>query len=428
MVEIKPFPAIIYNFAKIHKPEKVICPPYDIISPLEAKLYRHLSSYNMIRLTLPKKNSRQSQYRNSASCFHKWLKTRILLQDKEPAIYFYQQEFKIDKMNNFSSTKDGRFKRLGFIASLSLYSSSSIFGHEHTYIEPKEDRFKLLVEVQANLEPIFVLFSDPRGFFQNLFNKYILTSKPAIRFRDRENNMNTLWRLTESSILKRIITRMENKILFIADGHHRYEVSLNYRDLIRRRLKSNFPVTGDYNYIMVYLCPVESSGLVIRPVHRLVRGIDQFCLDKFTPLFHIQKTNQKSLFNLLRTQTAKRRKLGVYVNKNYYIFTLKNYKILDRIDKDYRSVDVYLLNHLILKRILKVNPDDKDRVIFSAKAGELIRQADSDKTSLVFLLRPAGVADIIYLAKAGKKMPAKTTYFYPKVPSGLVIYKFRDYS
>ena len=147
---------------------------------------------------------------------------------------------------------------------------------------------------------------------------------------------------------------------------------------------------------------------------------------KFKAFFHIQRTNQKSLFNLLRTQTTKRRELGVYVNKNYYIFTLKNYKILDRIDRDYRSVDVYLLNHLILKRILKINPDDKNKVIFSANAGELIRQADRDKSPLVFLLKPAGVADIIYLAKAGKKMPAKTTYFYPKVPSGLVIYKFSE--
>ncbi len=423
MVEVKPFLAIIYNYEKVCQPRKVICPPYDIIPPLQARTYRRLSSYNMIHLTLPKDASGQNQYQKAARFFRSWFKKGIFSQDKKPAIYFYQQEFKINKgrftPHLFSSSKDfikdkaEGFKRLGFIACLSLDNSSSVYGHEHTRIGPKEDRFKLLVKVQANLEPIFVLFSDRRMFVQEIFKKYVLSNKPLIR-------------LTEPAILEKIKARMKNKILFIADGHHRYEVSLNYREALRRRLGfgRHFSKNKDPNYIMTYFCPIQSSGLVIEPIHRLVKGIDSFPIDKFKKFFYIQKTSRRRLFCLLESCISKRRTIGAYVNKNFYIFILKNNQILNKIDKSYRSLDVCLLNRLVLKKLLRVKPDDKYRVVFSANAQDLIRQADMDKTSLVFFIKPVKISDVLCLAKAGKKMPVKTTYFYPKVPSGLVIYKF----
>ena len=319
MIEIRPFPAIIYNYDKVGSPHKVICPPYDIISSIKEKSYRRLSRYNMIHLTLPCEALDENRYQKAAQSFRKWLGKGVFLRDKEPAIYFYEQEFKIGQIkdfpggrrtrftphlfsssNGFVRDKGAGFRRLGFIACLNLHNSSSIYGHEHTRIEPKEDRFKLLVKAQANLEPIFMLFSDPRGFLQDVFKKYVLPNKPLICFQDQEKNMNTLWRLTKPDILKKMKTKMANKILFIADGHHRYEVSLNYQDMMRKRLKRR---DEDFNYIMVYFCPIQSKGLLVKS-----------------------------------------------------------------------SID--------LKEILR-------------------------------------------MAKLGKKFPAKTTYFYPKVPSGLVIYKFR---
>jgi uncharacterized protein (DUF1015 family) len=416
MIKVKPFPAIIYNYShKLCQPRKVICPPYDIITPVEAESYRRFSPYNMIHLTLPVRSSGRSRYRTSALLFRHFMERQIFYQETQPVIYCYQQEFK---------EKGARFSRLGFIACLGLDDSSSIHGHEHTRIEPKEDRFKLLVNVQANLEPIFVLFSDQGRTIRDIFKKHICSSKPLISFRDRENNTNILWRLSNSDVLRQIEKGMANKTLFIADGHHRYEVSLNYQALMRKKLTAAFKGNEDFNYIMAYFCPLESSGLVVRPVHRLVMGIDSLPMDKFRKFFYIRKITRDSLFRLMRPPVSKQRMFGVYFNKNCYIFILKNRQIMGKIDKDYRSLDISLLNHLILKGLLRVDPNNKERVIFSADTQGLIRQANIDKTSLIFFMKPVKISSIISLAGTGKKMPAKTTYFYPKVPSGLAIYKF----
>ena len=433
MIKIKPFPALIYNRKKIRQIRKLICPPYDIINPTEARFYRRLSRYNMIHLTLPERDVAQNRYRKASCVFRDWLKKDILLQDKEPAVYFLQEEFKIGRMKNSPRAKDTTYRRLGFIACLNLSSSSSIYGHEHTRIEPKEDRFKLLVKMQANLEPIFVLFPDAQGFLGDVFKKHVAPYKPLICFRDQWKNMNTLWGLRNPSVLKKLNAWMTRKILFIADGHHRYEVSLSYQDLMQREFtrrpsSANLRATGEngFNYIMVYFCPIESPGLVIRPVHRLVRGVEPSDLNKFEKFFRIRKATRRELFCLLESSTPNPGTIGAYLNGKFYIFILKSRHILNKIDKEYRALDIALLNHLVFKRLLKIRPDDQGRIIFGANSQELIRQADRDKKSLVFFMKPVRINDIISTAKAGKKMPAKTTYFYPKIPSGLVVYKFNS--
>jgi uncharacterized protein (DUF1015 family) len=425
MVEIKPFQAIIYNYNnKLCQPQRVICPPYDIITSVEEKIYRQFSCYNMIHLILPEETLEQNRYQKAATRFSDCLKKGVLRQDEEPAIYIYQQEFRIDSKDNISKRKSGRFKRLGFIARLSLNSSSSIYGHEHTCIEPKEDRFKLLVEVQANLEPIFILFSDPQGFLEKIFKKYIQSSNPLISFKDREKNTNTVWRVVEPAVLKMIEMKMKNKSLFIADGHHRYEVSLNYQDLIGKRLNPHSRGSEDFNYIMTYFCPIQSSGLVIEPIYRLVRGVRSLPVKELERFFYVRRITRKRLFSMLKSPDVKPRMMGAYFRENFYIFILKNNQVMNKIDKEYRSLDVCLLNQLVLKELLKINPEDTQRIVFSASIRNLIRQADIDRTSLVFFIRAVKIKDIVRLARAGRKMPAKTTYFYPKVPSGLVIYKF----
>jgi uncharacterized protein (DUF1015 family) len=225
-----------------------------------------MSGYNMINLTLPNKARGQNQYQRAARRFHKWLKNGVLIQDEKPAIYFYQQEFKLDEEKNSRRGKGAWVRRLGFIACLGLHSHSSIYGHERTRIELKEDRFRLLVKVQANLEPIFLLYSDPQGFLESIFKEYASSSKPLVCFRGQEKNINTLWRLTEPAILKSIKRKMANKSLFIADGHHRYEVSLKYQNLMRKKLSRQFRADEDFNYIMAYFCPLQSKGLLVNSV------------------------------------------------------------------------------------------------------------------------------------------------------------------
>ncbi|MFH1577483.1 MAG: DUF1015 domain-containing protein [Candidatus Omnitrophota bacterium] len=426
MTEIKPFPGIVYNSKQLRQPSKLICPPYDIITPDQAIQYRKQSNYNMVHLTLPQADSGQNRHKKSSRCFKDWLNKGIMLQDREPAIYFYQQEYRINKR---------KLKRLGFIACLRLKNDSCVYGHEHTHIEPKEDRFKLLVKVQANLEPIFVVFSDPSSFIQKTFKRYARSNKPLMRFRDQEKNINRLWALSAPDILEKLKKEMGNKVLFIADGHHRYEVSLGYQELWRNKLKQRVaPINRrrkglkdrDFNYIMVYFCPLESQGLIIRPVHRLVKGVTHIPFEDFKKAFNIKITNRADFFATMESKALKQRIVGMYCNKKFHILTLKNNKLLAKIDKDYRCLDISLLNQVILKGLLKIDPNNKERVLFNANGRDLIREVDADNKALAFFLRPAVMGDIMYLAKAGKKLPPKTTYFYPKIPSGLVIYKINN--
>ncbi|MFH1339188.1 MAG: DUF1015 domain-containing protein [Candidatus Omnitrophota bacterium] len=417
MTEVKPFKAVIYNFNRSNSPRKVICPPYDIISPVQAKAFRRFSKYNMVHLTLPEAAAGGDRYREAGRLFRKWLQKRVLLKGSEPAMYFCQQEYRIDSQ---------KYRRLGFIGRLRLGGNSSIYGHEHTRVEPKEDRFKLLLKVCANLEPIFVLFPDHGRSIQGIFKKYVLPEKPLIRFRDRENNAGAVWKLSSPGVLKKIEKIMAKKTLFIADGHHRYEVSLSYRDMIRRKSGRGLQGREDFDYIMAYFCSLQSPGLVIRPVFRLVKSIEAFPVEKFKRYFWLRKSSRREVFDLLRSGASKQRALGMYRGKNFYIFTLKKHRYLNKIDKEYRRLDICLLNCLVLKEILGIEPEDKERIIFSANARDLVSRADAEKSSAVFFLKPARIGDVVYLARAGKKLPAKTTYFYPKVPSGLVMYKFNE--
>lgn len=415
MTEVRPFKAVIYNFDRPNPPRKLICPPYDIISPAQAKAYRRLSKFNMVHLTLPETAGGGDRYREAARLFRNWLKKRVLLKTSEPAIYFCRQEYRIDNR---------KFRRLGFIGRLRLGGNSSIYGHEHTRVEPKADRLKLLQKVRANLEPIFVLFPDPGESIRGIFEKYVLPDKPLFRFRDRENNTGAVWESSSPGVLKKIEKIMAKKALFIADGHHRYEVSLSYRDMMRRKSGRRLEGEEDFDYIMAYFCSLQSPGLVIRPVFRLVKNIDAFPSEKFKKYFRLRKSSRREVFNLLRSGASKQRALGMFRGKNFYIFTLKKREYLRKIDKGYRCLDICLFNSLVLKEILGIEPEDKQRIIFSANARDLVSRADAEKSSAVFFLKPPAIGDVIYLARAGKKMPAKTTYFYPKVPSGLAMYKF----
>ncbi|MBU0549822.1 MAG: DUF1015 domain-containing protein [Candidatus Omnitrophica bacterium] len=418
MVEIKPFKAVSYNYKrKSCNPHKVVCPPYDVINSSQARAFRRSSSFNIIHLTKPRDESGKTSYYQARRHFHDWLKKGILIKDREPALYFYEQEYSINKR---------KFKRAGFIACLNLKSSPSIYGHEHTHIGPKEDRFKLLEKVRANLEPIFMLFPDKEDYFEKLFKSYAFRNKPLVSFQDSQGVAHRLWKINSSGIINKVASKMRKNVLFIADGHHRYEVSLNFRDFeLKKQLRRPNNKLGS-NYIMAYFCPSESKGLSIMPIHRLIKKVRKFPKEKIRKFFQFREINKKKLFSLLQAGHVNKREVGLYKDRKFYILTLRSRKFLSRIDKHYRFLDVSMLNNLILKQSLAIDAKRSNRIEFSADIDELIMQADREPGSLVFFLKPVKISDIIYLAKAGRKMPPKTTYFYPKVPSGLVIYKFNE--
>jgi len=422
MTRIIPFRAVSYNQKKINDLAKVVCPPYDVIPPSKQQYYYNLEQHNFIRILLGKNISGQDKYRRSARYFKDWLKNKIFIQDEKPAIYFYSQQYNL---------KGEKRIRLGFIGLLSL--NSPIFGHEHTHLEPKEDRLRLLRKAKANLSPIFVLFLDRRRVIKRIYQQHIQQEEPFIDIIDSEKVIHKLWRLDSLDILDKIQTQMRGENIFIADGHHRYEVACAYRDEMKHKLGS-VPEEENFNYIMAYFTNADSRDLDILPVHRLLK-IDLKTQDlhnlrqDLSDYFYVEEVKgMRRFFFLMEKAGSREHVLGIYKDKKYWLLRLKNIKILDRIaiDKsgEYKSLDVSILNYIILEKILGVDLEDKERVVFSHNAYALIESVDNNSSQLALFLNSVKAQKIISLALNNEKMPAKTTYFYPKVLSGLVINKF----
>jgi len=424
MAKIKPFCGVYYNQEKISDISSVVCPPYDIISPAAQEYYHKRSPYNTIYLELGRDAANEDKYKRAKDYFARWMKEEMLIQDKSPAIYFYNQEFNV---------KGEKKNRLGFIALLRLEDKKgTVFAHEYTRLEAKEDRLNLIRRVKANLSPIFVLFSDEKRLIKRTYERYLKEAKPMIDIIDQEKIAHKLWRLNAQEALTAFEAQMQDRKIFIADGHHRYEVALSYREEMKKKL-GGLSANSDLNYIMAYFTNIESRGLSIFPVHRLAKEILQVKADNLKEAlgeyFDIQEVKEKDqLFFLMEKAGTHENTLGMYQDKKFYLLRLKNVKILDKemLDKpkEFRRLDVTILNFIILKRILGLELEDKEKIKFYPHNDELISQADGDRSSIAFFLNPVKIEQLVSIATQGERMPPKSTYFYPKVPAGLIINKF----
>jgi len=423
MAKIKPFRAFTYNQDEVKDLSKVVCPPYDVISPSSQQYFQEISLYNLIHILLGKDIPGENKYKRSAGYFKDWLKNKIIIQDDRPAIYFYNQQYNL---------KGERRSRFGFIALLSL--DSSIFKHEHTRLEPKADRLKLLKAVKANLSPIFVIFSDRSRIIQRTFQQEIQNKKPFIDIVDIDKVAHQVWRINSPELLKAIEASMLKENIFIADGHHRYEVSCAYRDEMK---KKSGALSGEesFNYLLAYFTNLDPRGLTIFPIHRLLKLGSPLELGelrvKLSAYFDVEEVKDKNKFFFLMEKGGQAEHvLGMYKDSRYWLLRLKNVKILDKIiadkPREYRLLDVCILNHLILKNILGIELGDKERLTFSPHADELIDSVDNNASHIAFFLNPVKAEKIISIALENERMPAKSTYFYPKVLSGLVINKFNE--
>ncbi|MDD5431831.1 MAG: DUF1015 domain-containing protein [Candidatus Omnitrophica bacterium] len=429
MTKILPFSALIFNQDKNKNLSKVVCPPYDVISPADQKYYLEADPHNFIHVLFRKDSSIEDKYKASAECFRDWIKEEVLVQDKSPAIYFYSHQYKIK-----GETK----VRLGFISLLRLPErSAGVFGHEHTRTGPKEDRFKLLRQVKANLSPIFAIFADNKRVIQRLYRQHIQNKEPFIEVTDRDKCVHKIWRLDSPEQIDLIQSGMEDENIFIADGHHRYEVACNYREEMRQKLGK---LTGDesFNYVLAYFTNTDLRGLTILPIHRLVKMETKFDLENFKAnikdYFDIEEIKDKTrFFFLLEKCGNSEHVLGMYKDKKFWLLRLKNVKMLDKVisdkPKESRSLDVSILNYLILRNAFgfKLEEiDNHENLTFSNDAEKFIEEVDANSKYVAFFLNPVKMQQIISVALNGNKMPAKSTFFYPKVLSGLLIHKFKE--
>lgn len=431
MIRIAPFRGVFYNPKKIRDLAKVIAPPYDVISQAEQERLYKKSPYNFVRLDL---SQEADSYQAVAQMLADWQAQGIFERDEQPAIYFLTQRFKL---------KGGEEKiRQGFIALIELqdFAGGDIRPHEKTHDAPKEDRLKLMLACQAQLSPIFTVYAEPKQIIDRLLAVAVEGIAPMIEVEQDNGDECRLWRITDPAVIEKVRREMSTQQLLIADGHHRYEATLNYRDQTRRE-RGQWSGREAFNYIMAYCANMSDENVVILPTHRLVRGYEHKPFlqleEALQTYFYVEQhpktpEGKVSFLKALKIAAKKHRVIGASFKRDprYLILRLKNKRIMQRLAKDLsaplRELDVTTLHLLVLEHILGMPPELQERgdTIRYSQDEELVLQAlEKEDYQAAFILNPPKAEEVLAIAAVGEKMPQKSTYFYPKLSSGLVINK-----
>ena len=435
MVEIAPFKGIIYNNKEIKKLEDVMSPPYDIISEaMQNELYKK-NENNFVKLILGKIFSNDTdtnnRYTRAKQLFDEWQKQEILITSNNPAIYPYKIDYTVNK------TK----KRMnGFFVILKLDPEyKSVKAHEKTLTKPKADRLNLMRACYANLEPIQLMYMDQNDNIRNTIDAAL--DKPLINVKGYDGFIHQLWQLDDSNTVKTIIDALKEKILFIADGHHRYQTSINYAAEKKEQTGNKDP-NAPFNYIMIVLCNMFDPGLSILPTHRLIKISNinpDDLIKKLEEHFTIEKKiienkieNYQQIGKKIMDDIAsdKKHKFALYTKNMYFILTLKEEHIMDTLAADHskiwRRLDVSILHKLILEQLLGINENNLEQhVKYTRDNAEAIQFVDEGTYDFSFFLNATKITQLKEIADAGEHMPQKSTYFLPKMMSGLVMYKMQ---
>jgi len=420
MLEIRPFPAVIYNSDKIDDLTKVTTPPYDVISPEEQDFYYTLDPYNIIRIILgkdfPHDSYKENKYSRAARFFREWLKVGILKKEKHPAIYVYDQEYTL---------RGKRKKRRGFMALMRLedLESGIVFPHEETFPGPQEDRLRLLKSCHANLSPIFSLYSDPSFSL----DEGLKVSKTLANLKDRDGVGHRLGRIRDEHKIIRICQMMKDKKIFIADGHHRYKTALAFRNEERERASS----PGGEDFVLMYFLNMESDAPAVLPVHRMLGNLKAEELirikSRIKDFFRVQilerkkgdKAAEKKIMQMIGIAEETPR-FGMYLGDDkYYILTLKRKPSL-------WEVDSAVLDG-ILKEILKNKTLRRgEEIDFVKDARQALNLVEKGRYQMTLLLKPLSLKKLKQVCLSGRTMPPKTSYFYPKLLTGLLMRDLKD--
>ncbi len=436
MAKLQPFRGIRYDSEKLPL-EKLITEPYDRITPIMQEEYYRRHPYNIVRIILGKDvepdHPEKDKYKRAKLYLDEWLEKGIFIREDKDSFYVYEQEFKVD----------GEIKRRkGLIARVKLedFSSKKVLPHEKTFPKPKEDRLNLLRATNSNTEQIFLLYEDTDFLVNKKIDEILPESFQACDVKDEDGIIHRLWVIKDDNVIRSIQKLMADKVLIIADGHHRYETSLNYRDEMIKKLEK---VKGDepFNYIMMTLFNLDDPGLVILPTYRLVKGLEKLSESNLknllSPYFEIEEKpwsnlEDKSIIGEVKNILAKENHIfAIYVSdfRKFYILRLKSEDILDKeIDsgksKEWKRLDVSILHSLIIDKFSELTDLEfsvEKNVSYIRKLNEGIEKVNRKEYQMICLLNPVTLHQIRDIVKNGELMPHKSTDFYPKLKSGLII-------
>lgn len=421
MAQIKPFQGLRFFSEKAGNIQDLVCPPYDIISEAQRKAYLETNPHNIIRLELP---TGQDPYKEASDTLNQWLENDILKRDSAPAIYIYEEEF----------LAYGERKRIkGFICLVKAedFSKGVVLPHENTLSKAKADRFSLMQACHCNFSQIYSLYMDDEHKTLARIDR-LSSDTPRYEFNDGEVT-HRFWIVNDPVAIKAICDDFENRTLYIADGHHRYETALNFRNYCHENNLCS--EGGDADYVMMMLVDMQHSGLVVFPTHRLIHSLSSFDKDallsackSYFSVHHMPSISeiQSSLDALYRQgKTA----FALYCGGTEWdLLILNDLSVMDQILAEectaVRQLDVSVLHSLILEKLFGIDKENmakQKNLSYTRSLEEALSSVESGEAQCAFLLNPTRVQEIRDVAVAGGKMPQKSTYFYPKLITGLVM-------
>lgn len=377
MVEIKPFKAYRYNNQKIDI-QNVIVPPYDVIDERMKDDLKSRSEFNFVNVIL------NGSHDNARELLHKWIDKKILAKDKEDSIYIYQQEFKLDNKT---------FKRTGFVCLLKIEElGNNILPHEQTFEKHIEDRLSLMEKTHSNLELIFTVYQDKTKEIDRIITPATAKTED-LKFIDSDNCIHRIYKVSDNNTIKKIASLMQNKKIFIADGHHRYKTALRYSKKYRE------------NFIMASFVNSENEGMVILPTNRIVG--EKINIQDFAEHFDIKPINAFSFGD---------KSFIAVTNDKKYLLELKQENDID--------LDVEVLHNLVFRKILSIPSEEQKPPKISFVKGNKPTLDAINESNTAFFVNPPSLDKVFEIASSNRLLPQKSTYFYPKMFSGLLINKF----
>lgn len=426
MVDVRPLDAIVYNQEKVNMAD-VIAPPYDVIlDDYRDELYSR-SEYNIVKLILAKgstnPNDADNRYESARKTFTKWLEEKVLVKLEKPAILYLLQKYKMANGKEVT--------RKGFIARCKIedFSSKKILPHEYTMGGPKADRLNLTNACKANFSQIFMVYSDKEKQIENAID---YSQKPFIDVTDDLGVQNIVYKIDDEKTLNLISEVLKDKTLLIADGHHRYETAMNYRNLN--------PDNEIAKYVMSYFTNMEDD-LLIFPTHRIItKRIEPYDLiEKVKKYFDIKELNfdgtnknevKTEFLKEIETSNAQKISMGLYmknVNKFYILSLRENVdNILEeyKVPKVLRKLDLIVLHKVLISKEFGYTDEEQmaqNGILYIKQEQEAFDMIDNGTAEASFIMAYPKISDIHEISQAGERMPQKSTYFYPKLLSGIVI-------
>ena len=404
--------------------------PYDKITPEMQERYYAGSPHNLVRIILGKRFAKDADqdnvYTRAAKFLAEWRSDGVLVQDPDPAIYRYSQEF--------TTPNGAKLERDGFIAAgrLEDYSERIVHRHEQTLSKPKADRLDLLRATRAHFGHIFMLYSDLEGTIEKILRT---GEDPVIDVKDEYGVRHRVWKISDPSLITSVQALMADKKLIIADGHHRYETALNYRNERREAEKSHKTEPAPYDFAMMTFVNMDSPGLLILPTHRVVHSLEGFSMDtlrhKAHEYFSVEEVDpaldaKRATAILKEAAHTGTSLLGVSHDRAFLFSRPKaSSALFEGYSLQHQGLDVVQLHKCILERSLGISEEalrNQQNVKYVREAEEAIERARSGKANVSFLMNPIKMREVRDIAFAGGVLPQKSTDFYPKLLDGLAIY------